>query len=310
MSKKRNSIEDFGVAEDVSNHLLYQSFLHIHEAANAAVANDIFGEKIWSIEPDSSWKSPPIPNNLADWLQCQDEIIDNAIDPKTATLLSDAWYSALDSALRSGRKLEKNRKLTSTTDIVSYSINLTVCLESVLNRYIFFLKETGQLPPEHYNMIDRSEIMPKLLFCFKDQISDGVIKINRIKQLVSMRNRSVHYRTDSYIALNPSIEDLIGIWNQVGSVFSLIPGEPSEEYLQYLVRKFVEQWIDYPKSAQKITLHSRIKRQIQHLIHSIQTIYQKRRQPQPRLPSRPNICKEKQQSPDISPAESYRNGTE
>lgn len=243
MSRKKNTVEDFGVAEMVANHLLYDSFLYIHEAAQYEVAGDLFSKKLSSIEPDPLWNSPEAPEDLLLWLKNKDEIIENVLDPVTTEELVRAWDSSLELAIESGQKLSKKARLTSTVDIVRYAINLTVCLESVLNRYLFFLKETNKLSDAHYNYIDRSEIMPKLLFCFKEEILEEKIKIDRIKQLVSMRNNSVHYRISSPKALQPSIEDVLGIWNQIETIFFLVPGEPSTDYLKYLVGKFIDQWI-------------------------------------------------------------------
>lgn len=162
---------------------------------------------------------------------------------KITEQLSDTWYSSLEDAYTSGMKIPKQRKLRSTTDIVGHIINLTVCLEGSLNRHLFFLRESQQLANEHYESIDRAELMPKLLFCFKEQIVAKTLHINRIKQLVSMRNKAVHYRVDSPEALQPSVEDLIGIWSQLSQVFDLTHGEPNQNDVQELADEFVAKWI-------------------------------------------------------------------
>ncbi|WP_008313045.1 hypothetical protein [Leptolyngbya sp. PCC 6406] len=241
---KINPIESFGSAEYVAQFLLHEAFRYAHDAAAYEVASDIFGEKIRAIEVvDPSWEEPEMPNNLAEYLEHQARITRDCLDPETLDNLADAWYSSLDFASRSNRKIERSRKLQSTTDMVGHVINLTICLESILNRQLFFLKEIGQLTPELYQSIDRSELMPKLLFCFKEEIFDGRLHISGIKRLVSMRNCSVHYRVDTPKTIQPTIQEIIGIWTQLGNIFSHTAGEPEKAEIQELTKFFLEKWI-------------------------------------------------------------------
>jgi hypothetical protein len=94
-----------------------------------------------------------------------------------------------------------------------------------------------------YNSLDRSDLMSKILFCFKEEIFMKIIHLDRVKQLISMRNSAVHYRVNSPEALQPSIEDLIGIWNQLSEVFNLTYGEPNKNQVQELANDFIDQWI-------------------------------------------------------------------
>ncbi|MEL6929846.1 MAG: hypothetical protein AAFO95_14560, partial [Cyanobacteria bacterium J06600_6] len=95
----------------------------------------------------------------------------------------------------------------------------------------------------HYQSIDRSELMPKLMFCFKEEIVNKNIDISRIRELVKFRNSAIHYRIETPKKLKISTEDLIGIWSQIASIFSLIKGEPTEHYIKELENDFVDKWI-------------------------------------------------------------------
>ncbi|MEM7761114.1 MAG: hypothetical protein AAF298_23745 [Cyanobacteria bacterium P01_A01_bin.40] len=241
---KKDPIESFGVAGHVANFLLYESFRYAHDAAQYEVASILFGKKLKNIEPvDSNWEYPEIPQSLDNWIINQGMIIDSILDPKTTKLLSDAWYSSLKDASTSKIKISKSRQLSSTTDIVGHIVNLTICLEASLNRHLFYLRESQQLEAQYYASIDRSELMPKILFCFKEQIVEKTVHIDRIKQLVSMRNRSVHYRVDSPESLQPYVEDLLGIWHQLGQLFDLMYGEPNKSDIHKLANNFTTQWV-------------------------------------------------------------------
>jgi hypothetical protein len=203
----------------------------------------MFGERLESIEPDPNWKMPTIPEELTDWLANRGEIDEKLLDPETLDRLAEAWFTSLEEAFSSGRKIPKSQKLGSLTDVVGHVINLGTCIEAVINRHLFLLKESGNLRPDHYKMLDRTEVLPKVLFSFKEQIDKKKLHVSRLKYLVSLRNQAVHFRTTSADALVPTCQDLLDVWREVGAVFSLIEGEPSKKVVDELIKQFKSKWI-------------------------------------------------------------------
>jgi hypothetical protein len=240
----KDPIVGFGTAENVANFLMDEAFRYADAAAAYEVASGLFGERIMRISPDPNWKYPTMPTSLADWTESKDKIISEALDPRTAELMSAAWQSSQKDALTCGLRLKKTQKLQSLPDVVGHVVNLTICLESVLNRHLFFLRETGQLDPDSYRSIDRAELMPKLLFCFKNEIAAESLPVSRLKQLVGFRNHSVHYRVDSPDSLAPGSEDLIEIWKQFGSVLALTTGEPTQDIIAFYTKNYISKWIE------------------------------------------------------------------
>ena len=215
------NINNFNIGEEVSNFFLYTAFCYAHEAAIYEVASDLFAEKIMNIDPDPNWQTSQEfskPKSLIDWINKKEILTDNCLDAKTIEKSSKAWYDSLDYAPNSNIKLSKNRQLNSVINVVGHSVNLVICLESILNRHLFIMRESSILSSEHYKYIDRSELMPKLLFGFKDEIISNQLNISRIKLLVKLRNNSVHYRMDRIISLSICIEDCLGIWLQFGNI--------------------------------------------------------------------------------------------
>lgn len=239
----RDPIAGFGTAEHVASFLLHESFYYAHQAASYEVAGILFGERIMSIDPDPSWEIPEIPDSLIEWLKRRDEIDETILDPITSQRMSDAWQTAQRDAWKSDKKLDNAHAFQSITDIVGYVVNLTVCLESILNRHLYLLRESTELSPDHFKSVDRAELMPKLLFCFKEQILGRSLHISRIKQLVSLRNKAVHYRVDEFGSLSLKIEDMIGIWREFGGVLALTSGEPTQEDIQSLADDFINRWV-------------------------------------------------------------------
>jgi len=242
---KRDPIAGFGAAEEVAVFLLHESFEYAHRAAAHEVAGILFGDRIMSIDPDPSWKMPEIPDTITEWLKRREEIDETVLDPITIQRMSDAWQAAQRDAWESDKQLENGHALTSITDIVGYVINLTVCLESILNRHLFLLRESNELSPDHFKSIDRAELLPKLLFCFKDEILARRLHTSRIKQLVSLRNRAVHYRVDETGSLSLNVEDMIGIWRELGEVVALTTGEPTQNDIQELAEHFIKRWVPH-----------------------------------------------------------------
>jgi hypothetical protein len=243
MHVERDPIAGFGIAEHVSNFLLHESFQYAHQAAAYEVAGILFGERITSIDPDPSWKLPEMPESLPEWLKKRQEIDQTILDPTTIERMSDAWQSAQHDAWDSGKEVAHTQILTSVTDVVGYVVNLTVCLESVLNRHLFLLRESNELSPDHFKSVDRAELMPKLLFCFKEQILSRSLHVSRIKQLVSLRNKAVHYRVDGFRSLSLNVGDMLGIWRELGGIFAQTTGEPSKGNIEVLTNGFVNRWV-------------------------------------------------------------------
>lgn len=235
----------FGVSEQVASFLLHEAFRFAHQAAAYEVAGEMFGERLDSIEPDPNWQMPAIPEELTDWLANRGEIDEKLLDPETLDRLAEAWFTSLEEAFSSGRKIPKSQKLRSLTDVVGHVINLGTCIEAVINRHLFLLKESDKLSPDHYKMLDRTEVLPKILFSFKEQIDKKKLHVSRLKYLVSLRNQAVHFRTTSADALVPTFQDLLDVWREVGTVFSLIKGEPSKKVVDELVKQFKLKWIKH-----------------------------------------------------------------
>lgn len=231
------------MAEHVSSFLLHESFQYVHQAAAYEVAGILFGERIMSIDPDPSWKLPEIPESLPEWLKKRQEIDETILDPITIERMSDAWQSAQNDAWDCGKKVEHTQKLTSVTDVVGCVVNLTVCLESILNRHLFLLRESNELSPDHFKSVDRAELMPKLLFCFKEQILSRSLHVSRIKQLVTLRNKAVHYRVDEFGSLSLNVGDMLGIWRELGEILAQTTGEPTKGNLEVQADGFIKRWV-------------------------------------------------------------------
>jgi hypothetical protein len=225
--------------EEAATFFLSDAFEHAYLAAQLEVAGLIFGERIMAIEPEPDWEIPQLPDNLLDLLRSDVQVVSNA----TTSKLAQAWDEAQAIAPSSGRKLSRKYRIRQV-EIVGHIINLAACVESAVNRHLFLLKESGDLENHHYTSLDRTEVLPKVLFAFKDEILGKKLPIDRLKYLYKLRNQAVHFKASSAHSIEPTVEDLSEMWRNVGQLFRLIEGELSQQQVDRLARRVSDKWFE------------------------------------------------------------------
>jgi hypothetical protein len=223
--------------EEAATFFLHDAFEHAYLAAQLEVAGLIFGERIMSIDPEPDWKVPPLPTTLPDLLRSEVQVISDA----TASRLAQAWEEAQITASSSGRRLAKTHAIESI-EIVGHIINLSACVESVINRHLFFLRESEKLAAHHYASLDRTETIPKILFAFKDEILSKQFSTSRLKHLFRLRNQAVHFKASSARSIRPTVEELLGIWREVAQLLELVEGEPTQQQINELADAVASKW--------------------------------------------------------------------
>jgi hypothetical protein len=239
----KDPLISFGTSEQVAYFLLHEAFEYANEAAAYEVAGELFAERIESIDPQPGWQMPAMPETLNEWLAQRNAVEDNILDPVTLNRLTQAWHTSQQDARPFGRKISKTKRLQSITDVVGHVLNLGTCIETVINRHLFHLREIGRLSPDHYRMLDRTEVLPKILFSFKDEISQGTLHLSNLKYLVSLRNKAVHFKTSPLVALEPTCEQLLGVWKDAAALFGLVEGEPTPSDADQLITDFAARWL-------------------------------------------------------------------
>ncbi len=246
-------LQTFGQFEQFAGYLLWEAFRYAHRAATDQIANELFGERIEAIELESGWIPPalPEPQSLTEGLRLIDQVTAEVLPDSTAAALRQAWDSANTDAATSGRRLTRAQRLSST-EILAHVIMLATCVEAVVNRRLFQLREIGELDPAHYNSLDRIELLPKILFLFKDEIRSKKLPISAVRHLATLRNGAVHFKGTSIEESAPSVEQLLGMWREVGVLFSLIEGEPTQAQMQEYTEEFTAQWLVRSKATNRL----------------------------------------------------------
>ncbi|AFY71578.1 hypothetical protein Pse7367_3338 [Thalassoporum mexicanum PCC 7367] len=242
------SITKFGGFEEAAGFLLEEAFRYVYRAAHYEMAEILFGERIWSVNPKSlsqTFSDDPMQSiqTLTEYLANRDDVDSLLDEDEDISELSKIWDESQVDALKADQKLSKDTKINAI-DIVGHIINLSTCLEAVVNRHLFLQLDSGKLQKVHYNSIDRIELVPKILFLFKKEILDCQINITRIKQLIKLRNKAVHFKHDSRESIAPSVEELLGIWDEFGQIMALVDGEPTQELVLEYKDAMIEKWFE------------------------------------------------------------------
>jgi hypothetical protein len=241
--EKRSSdaLTNFGRLEEAATFFLYTAFDHVHMAAQLEVAGMLFAERIQTIDPEPGWVVPSLPATLPELLH---EVIYNdvqVISEATASKLAHAWEEAQALAPSSGRRITKSHAIESI-EIVGHIINLAACVESVINRHLFFMREAGTLESHLYSNLDRTEVVPKILFAFKAEIQSKQLSTSRLVHLFRLRNQAVHFKASSAESIKPTVEELLGIWQEMGPFLELVNGAPTRQELTNLVSRVANTW--------------------------------------------------------------------
>lgn len=233
----------FSQFEQVGSFFLHEAFRLAYYSAEYEVAGVIFGESIMSIEPEPGWD----PGTLAETLQLSLEEEEKEKEPDdgdiTISRLAEAWHLAQAKARSSGIKLSKKHRMTAV-DMVGHFINLSACVESAVNRHLFFLRESGKLEDYHYISLDQASVIAKILFAFKDEALSRKLPTSRIKKLFTFRNQAVHFKESSKDSITPTIEELLAIWREVSQLFHLIKGEPTRQDMDNYIQEFKKRWVE------------------------------------------------------------------
>ena len=97
-----------------------------------------------------------------------------------------------------------------------------------------YTTESGKLENSLYLSLDRTEMVPKILFAFKKEVQSKNLPISRLSHLFRLRNDAVHFKASSTESKRPTREELIGIWREVGLLLEVVEGNPTRQDMEAL----------------------------------------------------------------------------
>ncbi|WBV59900.1 hypothetical protein PFY12_12705 [Chryseobacterium camelliae] len=215
MSNKHD-IETYAKLAEGAAFYLTESFTYIHSCFNSELRNMIFGQLIEKIDPTK--EDEELVKKSSEFVS--DNIIENLkskeikfLTEQTIQSFKDAWKKSQIYSQKNNHKFNKNHQMTSI-EILGHLNNFGFFIETLTNRHLLYLYQSGKINDFSYARISISKIMERLIFIFKEEIANNKLHLNEISNLFSLRNKIVHYTPDNSIALKPKISELFQIWEQ------------------------------------------------------------------------------------------------
>ncbi|HEY4785671.1 MAG TPA: hypothetical protein VIH57_06465 [Bacteroidales bacterium] len=225
---------------------LDESFKYINSALTSEFASILFSKELDSIEPSTEDREIinrlNIPDHPIGILQSD---LPDALTSDTLQLLSLAWDKAMIRSKRESYKFDLKHKISSI-ELLGHLNNFGFFIEILINRHLLFLNQSKLIDSFSYNRISVAKVMERIIYIFKDELNSGIIQLNEITNLYSLRNKTVHFTPDNALALKPSLLELIQIWNQ--SVKILVKLEAKENFNE---DKFSVRLTEYIKNVKE-----------------------------------------------------------
>lgn len=224
---------------EAASHFLYTAFQHAATTLRLECAGIIFEQEIMSIDVPDDWEGPDRTDTEYDPFDADQDVLPK----KTLDQMAKAWEEAQNRAATGEVTISKNRTIT-RVEVASHITNLHSVVETVVNRHLHILKESGELKGSVYHSLDCASLLSKIAYAFKETISSNELQVGRFRQLNSLRNAAVHYRAESRDWLTPTAIELINIWREVGDLLELVGGEPTKEELKNLSEPVLNRYVD------------------------------------------------------------------
>jgi hypothetical protein len=234
----KDAIAAFHGLEEVALYFVRCAFEEISIAFRDGLADRLFAQKIDGIDAPENWSVPALPSDLETWLEANIEVLPE----ETIDAFSNAFDKSHEEAATTELRLAPQDRISSIA-LVGHVINLAAFVESFMNRQLFYMSETGQLEPDFYKALDRTEAIPKLLFVYKSQIEAKTLSPSRITQLFRLRNKAVHSKAGDREGLTVTVEDLLGIWKAVSQLLDYGKGQPTREDFDDLTSAVSKRWL-------------------------------------------------------------------
>jgi hypothetical protein len=131
--------------------------------------------------------------------------------------MSDSWIKSQALSKTQKHKFELKHTVK-YIEILGHLNNFGFFIETLVNRHLLFLKQMDLIDDLSYARISIAKIMERLIFIFKDDLRSNKVHLNEIVNLLSLRNKTVHYTPDNAMALSPKVSEIIQIWTQTKKI--------------------------------------------------------------------------------------------
>lgn len=211
-------LEDFVqkyTLETASTFFLEQAFNDIRKAAYNETFQNVFVKNVKAAARNAGFDIPSS-NRFLEIFLWFDDIKEN--NPDFARNI-DKYRESRSGAPFSSFRIPLPKKHTiEAIEIVGHVINLAAFVELVMNKHLHSLLEAGYIENHHFDNLEKAGAISKILFAFEEDIHSKRLQVSRLKHLFRLRNKAVHYKASSTKTVRVTVEELIGIWREIGDL--------------------------------------------------------------------------------------------
>lgn len=244
----KHDIEIYSRLESAANYFLNSSLISLENAMKEESRGLIYLQEIMKIdiseEDKKYFKQIALPTNPVKLLQLEDKF---TIKGDLMNKFLNAGYATEKRILEENIKFKKDHRVDSI-EILGHLNNFGFFIETIINRHLLFLSHTSEIDIISYNRISVAKIMERIIYLFKDELSNNKIQVNEIINLFSLRNKTVHFTPDNAKALNVKLSELYRIWTQATKLLKILEekekfnGTKFSEKLKTSSKNFQTHW--------------------------------------------------------------------
>lgn len=255
LNKEQDHLGTYHKMAEAAGFYLHQSFSHIDHVFEYELASIFFSELLNEInltQKDIEIAGKLfIPNGTVDLLKS------DMSDPMTTETLQKvhlAWDTAQLKASTRGYFFPTNT-IVSNTSLLGHVNNLGFFIETLVNRHLIFLNMSDELNNFSYKTLERSQLLNRLIYIFKEEIDKNLIQLDKTSKLLKLRNSAVHFTPYNAEKFKVSLEELLGIWGEFAKILRQMYKReqfyetPFFELLDQYKTEFKGRWQQKRKSA-------------------------------------------------------------
>lgn len=244
-----HSISTFSKLHEATTYYLEQSFYQLEECFRTELAGFIFSVELNKIDPTNGDQhiinTVTLSDNPVELLQSE---IPDILSEETLFKMTAAWQVANIRSRTETHRFPKSHKIIAI-EILGHINTFGFFIETLINRHLLYLKVAQKIDDLSYSRFSNARAMERLLYMFKEEISNKKLPLNEISLLFSLRNKTVHYTPENANALQPNISELLRIWKQAFKLVRLMEkaerfkDEKFSELLTERIKFFEDNWI-------------------------------------------------------------------
>ena len=246
--KEKHSLETYERLAIGGIFYLEESIRYLNMALKNDFASILFNDALKDLEPNESDRKiiekVKLPDYHIDVLQSE---IPDILTNETTIYMEKVWENARKLAESKKHKFDHNHRIKSI-EILGHLNNYGFFLETLINRHLLYLNQSGIIDNFSYRRISEAKIMERLIYIFKDDLQNNTVQLNEIQKLFRLRNKTVHFTPDNAQSLKPKISELNQIWNQTKTLLKKLEKienfneEKFSDILEYYTKGIKNTW--------------------------------------------------------------------